>query len=323
MLKINDLFENFDLAYEILDNYDYDIEKTKKVINNFRISANMIYPFYNNDGLNFLRLAPTYERDFNETLGELELIEYLKENGLNVLEVLSMKDGSIVKNVNTSYDDFIVCAFKKVPGISLEDYFEENSITSNMIKEYGKALGKLHSLTKGIKDINRSNHLDYINKIENRLLKYCPNKIMIDEFYKLKEEYLKLPITDNNYGLIHYDAELDNVFYDNKKGLSIIDFDDSHYNFYALDIERSLNEVERLNNNLMDTFIEGYKEYMDIDNLNYKFFKKISFIEQYANIFYTLSEIPISKPDWMIEIIDDLTIMIKRFEEAILDLDKK
>jgi len=319
MLRLKDLFENFDLAYEILKEYDYDVEKTKKVINYFRISATMIYPFYNDKGLNFLRLSPVYERDFDQTKGEIELVEYLSKNGLNVLQVLKMKDGDKVKTIKTEFGEFIVCAFKRVCGSSLEEYFEDNEVSSEIIKDYGRALGKLHSLTKGIKNVNRRNHLDYINLIEQRLLNYCPNKDMIQAFLKIKEEFLKMPVTDGNYGLIHYDAELDNVFYDKEAGFSFIDFDDCHYNFYALDIERSLNEVERLDKRLMGTFLEGYKEYMSIDELNYDFFKKLSFIEQYANIYYTLSEDVKEKPEWMEDIVEELTTMIRKFEEAVLD----
>ena len=319
MLKLKDLYENFDLAYEALNQYDYDVEKTKKVINYFRISSNAIYPFYSKDGLNFLRLAKTTERNFDQSKAELELIKHLTGNGVNVLQVQNMKDGSNIKVLDSKFGEYIVCAFKRVKGDSLEDYLEKNEVTEEFIRGYGEALGKFHKATQGIRTLNRKDHNNFINQIEVRLNKYCKSEFMIKEFNKLKEQYLSLEVTPNNYGLIHYDAELDNVFYDNEEGFNFIDLDDSHYNFYLLDVARCLNEVERIAPKLMDKFIEGYKLHKDLeDDINYKFFKKISFMDIYAEIHYILSEDVIDKPDWMIDVINELNTMKKRYEDYFL-----
>ena len=67
------------------------------------------------------------------------------------------------------------------------------------------------------------------------------------------EQLAKLPSDHGIYGLIHYDFETDNVFYEQETGQFYpIDFDDAVYHWYVQDIERaldSLNEslIERLN----------------------------------------------------------------------------
>lgn len=58
MLPLKELYEDFDLAYFALQQYDYNKEKTKEVINYFRISSNAIYPFVSNKKPCFLRLSP-------------------------------------------------------------------------------------------------------------------------------------------------------------------------------------------------------------------------------------------------------------------------
>ena len=46
-------------------------------------------------------------------------------------------------------------------------------------------------------------------------------------------------MTTENYGLVHYDFEPDNVFWDDgKKECSVIDFDDGIYCWYGLDLEQ-------------------------------------------------------------------------------------
>ena len=72
-----------------------------------------------------------------------------------------------------------------------------------------------------------------------------------------------------------------------------------------LDIARCLNEVERIAPSLMNTFLEGYKLHKDLESdIDYEFFKKISFMDQYSEIHYVLSEDVIDKPDWMNDVID-------------------
>ena len=57
----------------------------------------------------------------------------------------------------------------------------------------------------------------------------------------LNELFSKLPKNEQNYGLVHFDFELDYIFYDiSTDMLNIIDFDDSMYHWYAMDIEQAL-----------------------------------------------------------------------------------
>lgn len=50
----------------------------------------------------------------------------------------------------------------------------------------------------------------------------------------LISDFERLEITHDNYGLIHYDYEDDNLFLNNQ--VVSIDYNDSFYGFYALDI---------------------------------------------------------------------------------------
>jgi Ser/Thr protein kinase RdoA (MazF antagonist) len=57
----------------------------------------------------------------------------------------------------------------------------------------------------------------------------------------LREHFSQLPITPENYGLIHYDFEQDNVYYDSETGTcSVIDFDDAMYHWYLMDVVKAL-----------------------------------------------------------------------------------
>ncbi|KAI7247587.1 hypothetical protein KC345_g11950, partial [Hortaea werneckii] len=66
----------------------------------------------------------------------------------------------------------------------------------------------------------------------------------VDEARLLGNYFAGQPVTPENYGLIHYDFELDNVFYDEATDtISAIDFDDAMYHWYAADIEQALDSL--------------------------------------------------------------------------------
>ena len=54
----------------------------------------------------------------------------------------------------------------------------------------------------------------------------------------------KLPQTSDTFGLIHYDFEPDNVFWDeNNQHCTAIDFEDSMYHFFLVDLEQALDAL--------------------------------------------------------------------------------
>lgn len=57
----------------------------------------------------------------------------------------------------------------------------------------------------------------------------------------LRDYFAAMPATKVNFGLVHYDFEYDNVFYDStSEECYAIDFDDAMYHWYAMDIEQAL-----------------------------------------------------------------------------------
>lgn len=74
--------------------------------------------------------------------------------------------------------------------------------------------------------------------IENAFQKYNAPDYAIRELYNVEKQLEKLPISKEDYGLVHYDFEPDNLFYDKEtKTCSVIDFNDGMYNWFVTDIE--------------------------------------------------------------------------------------
>ena len=77
MLKLKYLFENFALAKECIEFYEYNRETLDEMMRFFRISSNAIYPFRageNAEKICFLRISPAEEKSFEDVVTEVELI---------------------------------------------------------------------------------------------------------------------------------------------------------------------------------------------------------------------------------------------------------
>ena len=94
MLKLKYMFENFELAKQTLQNYEYDTDRLDEALSWFRISANAVYPFFCSGELCFLRLAPAEEKNFHDIQGEIEFIQHLRACGYPAMEPIPAKNGT-------------------------------------------------------------------------------------------------------------------------------------------------------------------------------------------------------------------------------------
>jgi Ser/Thr protein kinase RdoA (MazF antagonist) len=231
MLKLKHLFDNRDLAMMLLENWGYD-KNALDMLDYFRISGNAIYPYKCNGEICFLRFVPWEAKIENEMNEEINFIQYLLQNGLNVLEPIISKQGNCLLNKNTPWGKYLVCAFRRVEGDRL-DGFNSDGIdwTDELISGYGKELGKIHKFSSKYKNVPKKSCFKIIEEMDFFIkTKMGNNEIITKELKEIKNLLKKIPQNKSNFGLIHGDYELDNVFYDkNTKKYSIIDFGSSIY----------------------------------------------------------------------------------------------
>lgn len=313
MLKLKYLFDNKDLAHMILKNWEYDYNDPD-LLEYYRISANAVYLCKNRGNTFFLRFTPTEEKSKEKILAELEFLSYLRSNGYPAVETILSKSGNELEVVDTPWGTFCAVAFKKASGKQIS----EMPLTKDLIFGLGKALGKLHKLSSAFNPIrdNRSDWKETMDWMENVLLTFPDEIATKNELSILKAYFSKIPTTKENFGLIHYDFELDNVFYNEiTKTYNPIDFDDVMYHWYALDIEQSLDSIRR---NMpeeqvepsINEFIKGYRLEYDISDEMLKLlpiFRRYANLYGYVRILRSMEEKWDNEPDWMI----DLRIKLK------------
>lgn len=308
MLKLKYLFNNKDLAHMVLSNWEND-NVDSDLLNYYRISSNAVYWCKNEGETFFLRFAPAEEKNKEKILAELEFLSYLRGNGYPAVDTILSKAGNELEVVDTPWGTFYAVAFKKVLGKQIA----EMPLTKDIIFGLGKALGKLHKLSSEFSPVNnkRNDWKEIADWMEDVLSTFPDETAAKSELAILRSYLSKLPTTKENFGLIHYDFEPDNVFYNEiTKSYNPIDFDDAMYHWYALDIEQSLDSLkedilkEQVEPSVKE-FIKGYRSEYAISNEMLKLlpiFRRYANLYGYVRILHSVEEKWNNEPDWMINL---------------------
>ncbi len=319
MMKLRHLFHNPDLAQMLLGNWEYD-ESSLAMFTKYRISANAIYPFKKNEDTRFLRFCPTSEKPREHIIAELAFIDYLRRHHYQALEPIPSKTGEELVQKATPWGEYVASVFKRVPGKPIS----ESGLENDILFTFGASLGQLHQLSNDYipPTTRRWTHTDVFMWIENTLRAVSAEESAFRELKLLRHYFGTLPQTPGQYGLIHYDYELDNVFYDSKTEVcSVIDFDDAMYHWYGMDVEQTLDSLRKDNDFTDDEFqqkkalfLEGYRSRFAIgdDQLaTMPMFRRFANLYSYTRIVRSIQEEWDNEPEWLVGLRNKLHYALK------------
>ncbi|MEO4054738.1 phosphotransferase [Solibacillus sp. CAU 1738] len=308
MLKLKYLFDNEDLAEMLLENWEFDKE-SMELFKYYRISSNAIYPFQAEGKTQLLRFSPKSEKKRENILAELEFISYLKSKQYGVLETVLSKNREELVEANTPWGEYYAAVFKRVSGVQLNN----TDLSDSIIFNYGKALGKLHKLSSEyIPNKNkRWSYSDVLDWMYTNLVEFPNETSALNEIQLLKDYFNSIPITKFNFGLIHYDFEFDNVFYDEKtQSCNVIDFDDAMYHWYVMDIEQALDSLQdcistELFQQKKQCFIDGYRTEYDLTDDMMSLLpacRRFANLYGYVRILRSSEEKWENEPEWLVSL---------------------
>jgi Ser/Thr protein kinase RdoA (MazF antagonist)/ribosomal protein S18 acetylase RimI-like enzyme len=303
------------IADQIVKRWKHDEESCQI----FRASANFICVFTNQGETYYLRLIN--ERDIKEMEAEVELLNYLKET-LAVAEPIMSIQGSYVERVETDLGVFYASVTREVKGKSLE----LETLTPKQFYTWGNNLGRLHETIK-----NNPKEKLYRKTWQEQLAQAShaiQDEKVLEVIQIIKKEMENLPITEANYGLIHFDFELDNLMWDEENKISIIDFDDCSYHWFASDIIYALRDLmvdhRLVVNDSVKQFLIGYEKATSLDYDVFKQHKTLygfHLIYTYARLLEAVDlDESSEQPKWMIQLIHKLNQRLTEFREAIIKL---
>ncbi|MEE9442971.1 MAG: phosphotransferase [candidate division Zixibacteria bacterium] len=195
-----------------------------------------VFEFERNSREYILKITHSLHRNENQILGELDWTNYLSEHGISVAQPIQSLNKKWVERIDVDDSYFLIYAFEKVRG----HHISEDDWDDSLFIKWGKITGRMHALTKKYKPIKPEfRRIDVFNdgffnwkniELEKykfpRVLKQCHDVI---------DDMKRLPRDDNSFGLIHTDLHQMNFFIDNGD-MTIFDFDDCAYNWFAHDI---------------------------------------------------------------------------------------
>ncbi|NHJ38476.1 MAG: phosphotransferase [Asgard group archaeon] len=267
---------NVDIMSEVVEAYD----KGEPTIGNFfaerwfhnknsvkmrRASANFIYMFQNNKQELILRIAPETERSKQQILAELDFMLHLKNSAFPVPEIIPSINDNLVEELKTANRSYFGVVFQRCPGI----HYELNNIPIDLINEWGKLTALIHKYSQTFEPNNKRKRRTWTNDII-KTLNWLPESDfqLKDILLNLMDEINSFPI-DENYGLIHFDLELDNILW-NQNQYYVIDFDDAAYYHYIADIAFALEEIrdekDIFRQKILDNYIKGYTTIKSLPN---------------------------------------------------------
>ncbi|MBO7582697.1 MAG: phosphotransferase [Treponema sp.] len=248
---------------------------------------NQIFICSKNDEKKFvLRISSTGDRSEKDYLAETEFVHYLAENGAPGADVIPSVNGKLVETVDDEGASVFVSLFEYARGMLLCDNgyrYREGAPLEEYFYNTGKALGRIHELSKHFEPTAEHRRPDYFDKYN---IEYI-NRLIPDNYSDLKnaidvslEKFQKLPTDSQNYGLIHFDYSDGNYHIDMTNGnITVFDFDNCMYCWYMFDLanlylhgegwfryESDPEKREAGMQNYFDTILKGYKSETSISD---------------------------------------------------------
>lgn len=294
MLKLKYLFANLDLATMMVNNFEND---DLEIMQYYMISANAVYPFRNKGEVKFLRLAPSEARNYEQIKTEIDILSYLEKKNFPAMRAVTALNGDYIIKKDTPFGEYFATVFDRVPG----ECAGEIEMNDSLAKKIGESLAKLHN-TLATYQSKRESFNNKFDWIENELT-ILNDDVVLKKLHILKKDFEKIELTEDNFGLIHYDYELDNVFYDKDSDtIYPIDFDDSIYHLYTMDLVQTLDSFEENKEIFGESFMNGYKSFRSISK-NYdeeaKLCRRFANLYSYTRISRSDKEIWENEPEWL------------------------
>jgi Ser/Thr protein kinase RdoA (MazF antagonist) len=294
------------VAQSLVKFWEYD-EGTLKL---WRASSNFVYAFERNQVQYFLRISFEQDNSIDQIIAELEFMQYLQLNGFPSVTPIRSISGKLIETLKTPEGTYIAVVFSAANGINLDT----DTISAKQMEEWGKSLASFHCLSKTFEPVSerRKSWLDTVQFMENVFKEHQGEQLALQELGRVTNWLQSLPTNKDVFGLIHYDFQLDNIFFEENKNHSfnVIDFDDAMYHWYVLDIVTALDDFIEDNNPhsklLIQSFLNGYHSKMDLDrNVIAQFpqFQKYANLYKFSKILKSLDYGEINEmPSWFVEL---------------------
>ena len=286
-----------------------------------RASANFAFHVLAGEREYLLRFNHASERQPEFIAGELAYIEHLAGRGVHVARPQPSLAGSLIESVTIPMGTFHGVLFEFLSG----KHLNAEEMDAGAIERWGRALGEMHRASEGLKIPGRpdwSGQIEMVRQIVPRI-----ETAVWKELDATEEMLHALPLTDANFGLIHYDFEPDNLVWADDE-IGIFDLDDCAYEWLAMDISNALmseffdDRVERVDlaDPRVQLFLKGYRSVRQMDEMEVRWmplFLRLDNLVAFARVHRSISDGPMrDEPEWTTNLRQKLSRELDKYRES-------
>jgi Ser/Thr protein kinase RdoA (MazF antagonist) len=201
---------------------------------NLNGNESMVFSYMKEQKEYILKITHSSHRTLEEILAEIDWLKFLDAANIKVSNPIPSKKGHFVERIAWNNSYYSIISYEKASG----HIIERKNFTPQIIQHWGATMGRIHYVTKSYEPTNpyKRNHW-YENKYVNIDIKAIP--AVKRKYEEIKERLSSLPMSSNDYGLIHSDFHHRN-FLLNDQSITVIDFDDAEYSWFINDIAKTL-----------------------------------------------------------------------------------
>ena len=238
MIKIPD-----NVLAELCCKFGTDKEKIKYLGGGREDSDGIVFTYPENEKISVLKILaiPIQETEGLSRLEErIKFANFLGQNDVDLAYPNLNATGNLYETVHT--DKHVFAAYK----MSMREGYhpKPEEWTSDFYHAWGRATGKMHSVTKQYSYWKRipSNNKKALTGWEEEIdifYDWCKDHDVKQKWLEVKERLIGLPLTRDTFGFIHNDNHVYNVLW-NKREITLIDFDVANCHFFINDVAVTL-----------------------------------------------------------------------------------
>ena len=268
MMKLQYLHDNRNMVHDILNRWENDADRLDW-LDRYRISSNAVYPFSSGGKPHFLRFAPVSQKRNGQLQAEQDWLVFLQQKGIAANRMVPSKAGNLLEHVDTVWGVCIACVFEGVAG-QRYDWMDWDPLPVDALHAAGETLARLHvagdvwmeTASAARQPWHWSAVLDWCEQLVRVPIVLPEGALGVDEARnpwpettveptevrqtasRLRERFAALPTTPEVFGPVHYDFEMDNLFWQPEEERCVpIDFDDLMLHWYALDLIKARESI--------------------------------------------------------------------------------
>ncbi|MEK8130757.1 GNAT family N-acetyltransferase [Paenibacillus filicis] len=306
-------------AKQLIQCWDHDADTLKY----WRASSNFVYTFEREGQRQFLRFIHAEDNTPENIQAELDFVLYLLDQGYPAAAPVRSIDGNWIETIQSERGPYYGVVFEQASGT----YVPMDQMSEAHLESWGRSLASLHQLSEAYRPENtsRGSWTDAIAWIASVLDRYPQETALRQQLGQVTEQLAALPVGSGYTGLIHYDFETDNIFYQEEEGrYCAIDFDDAMVHWFMMDVASAaadLLEQEGANaERSMQLFLDGYRSVKELDERCLRalpVFQRFEDLYRFARLLRSLEgfeELP-APPEWAVRLKHKLLGICHRIRE--------